>query len=105
MYGGSSLPRDRGISVKQLRTSRCLTRSIGFSSFSQHPEPSSCYATLPSVPSSPPFITLPNEPTTTMSSHNGHKEVAQGTVTRYQQILETIYETSEEVCTSQLPLL
>jgi hypothetical protein len=105
MYGRSSLPRDRGISVKQLRTSRCLTCSIDFSYFSQHPETSSCYATLPSVPSSPPFITLPNEPTTTMSSNNGHKEVSQGTVTRYQQTLETIYETSEEVSISQVPLL
>ncbi|GLI76647.1 hypothetical protein PoHVEF18_004921 [Penicillium ochrochloron] len=36
-----------------------------------------------------------------MSSNNGHKEVAQGTVTRYQQTLETIYETSEE--DSQMP--
>jgi hypothetical protein len=40
-----------------------------------------------------------------MSSNNGHKEVSQGTVTRYQQTLETIYETSEEVSISQVPLL
>lgn len=37
-----------------------------------------------------------------MPSNNGHKEVDQVTVTRYQQTLETIRETSEEV---KLPLL
>lgn len=44
-------------------------------------------------------------PATTMSSNKEDKEKAQGTVTRYQRILETINETSEEVSISHIPLL